>query len=187
MRVLGIDPGSRYTGFGIVEGQGGRLVHVVHGVIRAGSSDPLENRLDQIFHQLGGVIARFRPEAVAVEGLFSFKNARSALILGHARGVALLAAARVGVSVHEYPPARVKKSVGARGAGGKDQVARMVSRLLGIDEIPRADATDALAVAICHLHQARGPGVLRRSGAARRKVGFASLGERLSPAVVRFG
>lgn len=187
MRVLGIDPGSRFTGYGVVEESGGRLRHVGHGVIRASTTASLETRLHEIFEALSTALTLYRPDAVAVEGLFSFKNARSALVLGHARGVALLCAAQRGLVVHEYPPAKVKRSVGAGGADGKHAIARMVNTFLGPLEVERADASDALAVAICHLNHARrgvptsGRAPLRRGA---RKGVFAALQDRLSPAYV---
>jgi crossover junction endodeoxyribonuclease RuvC len=193
MRVLGIDPGSRYMGYGVVQGGRGRPVHVGHGVIRTDPGAPLESRLGTLFGTLGEVFALYRPEAVAVEGLFTFKNARSALVLGHARGVALLAASQAGLAVHEYAPARVKKAVGAGGADGKSAVARMVALLLDVPALleERADASDALAVALCHLGQVR-PGVPTAAAAStpaarKGKGGFASLEARLKPAVTRPG
>jgi crossover junction endodeoxyribonuclease RuvC len=182
LRVLGIDPGSRYLGYGVVEQRGRALVHVGHGVVKAGSEAPLEQRLKIIFAELTQVISLFQPDAVAVEGVFTFRNARSALILGHARGVALLVAAQLGLPVFEYPPARVKKSVGAGGNDGKEAVARMVHAFLCLpkDAAMRSDAFDALAVAICHCNQARAPLPARRS-----KGSFAQLAGRLTPSVIR--
>lgn len=191
MRVLGIDPGSRFTGFGVVDQQGSRLSHVAHGVLRLDSGASLEQRLAAIFRGLCGAADLYRPDCVAVEGVFTFKNARSALILGHARGVALLVAAQRSLTVYEYPPAQVKKSVGAGGASGKDAVARMVKTFLCISEVERSDASDALAVAICHLNHCRHsalssassrPGAGRRRG---RKAGFELLADRLRPACSR--
>ncbi len=180
MRVLGIDPGSRYLGFGVVDALGARAVHVAHGVVRADERAPLAQRLGELFAQLQTVVTLHRPDAVAVEGVFTHKNARSALILGHARGVALLLAAQAGLPVYEYPPARVKRSVGASGAGSKDAVARMVCRLLELaPDGSRSDAYDALAVALCHLGQLRAPapvagraGRVPESFAARLKPGY---------------
>lgn len=184
MLVLGVDPGSRYLGYGLVELRSNRAIHVGSGVIRADGRAPLHHRLGTLFADLKEVVSVFAPDAVAVEGVFAHKNARSALILGHARGVALLLAAQSGLEVHEYAPARVKKSVGAGGNDSKDSVARMVARLLELKQpLERADAYDALAVALCHVHQLRvprglSPGVPRRSG------GHDFL-SRLKPAVVR--
>jgi crossover junction endodeoxyribonuclease RuvC len=122
---------------------------------------------------------------VAVEGVFTFRNARSALVLGHARGVVLLAVAQAGLPVFEYAPARVKKAVGAGGADGKDAVARMVRTFLNIEEFERADASDALAVALCHLNQGRAA-VPQATGAGKRRKGAAALlADRLSPSYRR--
>lgn len=186
MRVLGIDPGSRYLGFGVVEWRAGRAQHVGHGVLRLDGKAPLARRLQQISVELKLVIDGFEPHAVAVEGVFTHKNARSALILGHARGVALLLAAQAGLDVYEYAPARVKKAVGAGGNDSKDSVARMVKLQLMLTEpIERADASDALAVALCHLHRARGatPGVVAATTRARGGAP-ADFYTRLKPAVV---
>jgi crossover junction endodeoxyribonuclease RuvC len=189
VRVLGVDPGSRFMGYGVVEERRGRLVHVGHGVIKVDPEAPLHQRLMVLHAELEGALRRYRPQAVSVEGVFTFRNARSALVLGHARGVALLAAAQAGLPVFEYPPAKVKRSVGAGGADGKEGVARMVCSLLGLEEIERADASDALAVALCHLNQGRLAG--RVTGGARssrgrsRKGAAALLGDRLSPSYRR--
>jgi crossover junction endodeoxyribonuclease RuvC len=187
MRVLGIDPGSRFLGYGVVDLRANKTLHVASGVVRADGKAPLSRRLESIFIELKGVIDVFKPEAVAVEGVFTHKNARSALVLGHARGVALLLAAQAGLEVHEYAPARVKKSVGAGGNDSKDSVARMVERLLALEEpLERADAYDALAVALCHAHQFRMPRVAVRSSVVARKsqVGDGFFA-RLKPSVVR--
>lgn len=189
MRVLGVDPGSRFMGYGVVEERRGRLVHVGHGVIKVDADAPLHERLLVLHAELTGTMRRFKPQGVAVEGVFTFRNARSALVLGHARGVALLAAAQAGLPVYEYPPARVKRSVGAGGADGKDAVARMVCSLLRIEAIERADASDALAVALCHLNQGRVAGLVtggpRGARSRSRKGAAALLADRLSPSYRR--
>ncbi len=188
MRVLGIDPGSRFMGYGVVEEDAGKLRHVGHGVLRVDASAALELRLKELFEGLSTAFALYRPQAVAVEGLFTFRNARSALVLGHARGVALLAAAQTGLPVFEYAPARVKRAVGAGGADGKDAVARMVTTFLKLPPLERSDASDALAVALCHLNQARGrgPGPAASGRSSKRRDGFALLADRLAPAYQRF-
>jgi crossover junction endodeoxyribonuclease RuvC len=168
-RVLGIDPGSRVTGFGVVEAQGSRLCHLAHGVLRLPGDMALEFRLAELFHGLCEVLALWAPDAVAVEGVFAFRNARSALVLGHARGVALLAAAQGGRSVFEYAPAAVKRAVGAGGAASKEGVAKQMRAFLGLTGPLRADATDALAVAVCHLHRARVVALLPPQPRARRR------------------
>ncbi len=184
LRVLGIDPGSRIMGYGVVEERRGRLFHLAHGVIQANSQAPLERRLHQIFTRLSSTVSLHRPDCVAVEGVFHCRNARSALILGHARGIALLVAAQSGLPVHEYAPATVKRSVGAGGGSGKDAVAKMVHRFLQIQKPDRLDASDALAVAICHLnHDCPALSVLPR----RALASLESFAKRLSPAYQRFG
>lgn len=183
MRVLGVDPGSRYLGYGVVEASPGVVRHVVSGVVKADGRAPLHERLEIIFTELKHVIDVFAPEAVAVEGVFTHKNARSALVLGHARGVVLLLAAQARLGVFEYAPARVKKSVGAGGNDSKDSVARMVERLLRLAEpLERADAYDALAVALCHVNQLRGGA---RAPAGGRRGALSDFEARLRPAVVR--
>ena len=187
MRVLGIDPGSRFMGYGVVEERRGRLAHVGHGVIKVDADAPLELRLKELHDSLLTALKLYKPQAVAVEGVFTFRNARSALILGHARGVALLAAAQVGLPVHEYAPARVKRSVGAGGASDKDAVARMVCTFLELEEIERADASDALAVALCHLNQSRAgvPVAAGKVSRSRRKSAQSQLADRLVPSYRR--
>ena len=176
-------------GYGVVEERRGRLVHVGHGVIQVDAGAPLHERLLVLHSELTGALRQFKPQGVAVEGVFTFRNARSALVLGHARGVALLAAAQAGLPVYEYPPARVKRSVGAGGADGKEAVARMVCSLLRIEAIERADASDALAVALCHLNQGRVAGLVtsgsRGTRGRSRKGAAALLADRLSPSYRR--
>ncbi len=155
MRVLGIDPGTQYLGMGLVERDGGRLVHVRHFLLKPREFDQLADRLAYLHDGISAVIEEHRPDEVAVEGVFYAKNARSAIILAHARGVALACAARAGLKVSEYPPASVKRAVGVSGAAQKDAVTRMVCSLLGLREVERADCADALAVAICHLNHSR--------------------------------
>jgi crossover junction endodeoxyribonuclease RuvC len=182
LRVLGIDPGSRFLGYGVLEERAGQLHHVGHGLVRAKENAPLEIRLHEIFSQLTAAVALYAPDAVAVEGVFSCRNPRSALILGHARGVALLVAAQSGLPIFEYSPAKVKKSVGAGGAGGKDAVARMVTTFLKLPPLERLDVSDALAVAMCHLNNFRLPAT--RSSV--KKGGLASFADRLRPSYQRF-
>ena len=186
MRVLGIDPGSRYLGYGVVEERQGKLNHVGHGVIRAGTGS-LPERLKVIFVELTLAVEAFKPDAVAVEGVFTNKNIRSALILGHARGVALLLAAQAGLEVHEYAPARVKRAVGAGGNDGKDAVGRMVCAALKIEaHLERTDAYDALAVALCHLSHARiGLIPMGPKKTPHRKAALNAFAARLSPSYRR--
>jgi crossover junction endodeoxyribonuclease RuvC len=174
-------------GYGVVEERRGRLVHVGHGVIKVDPDAALELRLKELHDALLTALRLYKPQAVAVEGVFTFRNARSALILGHARGVALLAAAQVGLTVHEYPPARVKRAVGAGGAADKDAVGRMVCTFLGLEEVERADASDALAVALCHLNHGRAavPVAMGKVSKSRRKSAQSQLTDRLTPAYRR--
>lgn len=155
MRVLGIDPGTVRTGWGLVEREGRRLVGIRAGVLRASEKLPLEERLRIIHDGLVELIARETPTAMAVEEIFFAKHATAALKLGHVRGVVLLVAARAGLPVAAYPPAVVKKTVGGGGQAAKGQVAQMVGAILGWRELPAVDATDALAIAITHAQALR--------------------------------
>ncbi len=154
MRVLGIDCGGEYTGYGIVEqDEADMLHHICAGAIRLDPRQPLALRLKKIFLELQALIAQHRPEVVAIEEVFYAVNAKSALKLGQVRGVAMLAAAASGLEVAEYAPLSIKCAVVGYGRAEKSQVQQMVTRLLKLDEVPEpADAADALAIAICHLH-----------------------------------
>lgn len=153
VRILGIDPGTQVVGYGVVEAEAGRLAAVAHGAIRAREED-LARRLVSVYEGLSEVIAAWRPDVIAIEDVFHGKNFQSAIRLGEGRGVALLCAARAGVPVAEYSPALVKKAVAGWGRADKEQVQRMVQRLLRLEDLPRPkDAADALAVAICHGHR----------------------------------
>jgi crossover junction endodeoxyribonuclease RuvC len=160
MRVFGIDCGTEVTGFGVVEScdgarEPGLTVKAV-GAIRLAKARPLPERLKQIYCELTEEMKRWRPDTVAIEEVFYSVNAKSALKLGQVRGVALLAAAQSGVPVAEYAPLKIKSSVVGYGLAQKEQVQFMVARLLGMSEVPQpADAADALAVAICHIHTAQ--------------------------------
>ena len=158
IRILGIDPGSRATGYGIIDSQGTQLGFVACGTIRTGSSGPMAERLLQIYEGLRKVIDLHAPNIAAVEDVFLSQNPRSALKLGHARGVAVLAAMRGGLRVHDYPPRVVKQAVVGYGQAGKDQVQHMVRVLLALSSSPSSDAADALAVAICHANRMTVPG-----------------------------
>lgn len=158
MRVFGIDPGSRYCGFGVVEDAGGtRMRHLAHGVLAVGEAGAIENRLRALHEGLCRELLLHRPEMVAVEDIFHARNARSALVLGQARGVALLAAAQAGIPVRSFAPSVIKQAVTGTGRAEKEQVGRMVSVVLGIAVHERLDASDALAAAICGLLRARDP------------------------------
>jgi crossover junction endodeoxyribonuclease RuvC len=154
VRVFGIDPGSNRTGYGCIDTDGRRHHLVLCGAIRAGSADAFPDRLATIYRELSAIIDRCQPECVAIENLFHASNVRSALKLGHARGVAMLAAVQAGVPVVEYTPAEVKRAVVGYGRAEKPQIQQMVKLLLGLERAPEPhDAADALAVAICHLHR----------------------------------
>jgi len=153
MRVLGLDPGLRHTGWGVIDVAGNRLTHVADGVASAPVNLPLGERLVALFRQVGEIIERFAPDEAAVEETFVNKNASSTLKLGVARGVVLLAPAERGLPVAEYSANMVKKSVVGAGHAEKSQVELMVRRLLPGCTVVRADAADALAVAICHAHR----------------------------------
>ena len=156
MRVFGVDPGSVHTGYGCIDTSGGR-----HRILACGALSPpgratFPEKLRAIRDGLSALIAEHRPETVAIEDLFYARNARSALKLGHVRGVVMLAAAEAGLPVVEYAPAEVKRAVVGYGRAEKQQVQQMVSLLLGLDPPPsRLDVTDALAVAVCHAHSMR--------------------------------
>src|SRR5277367_1231347 len=154
MRVLGLDPGLRHTGWGVIDVDGNRLTHVADGVASAPTDLPIGERLVLLFRQLGEVLERFRPDQAAVEETFVNRNPASTLKLGVARGVVLLAPAERGVPVSEYSTNLVKKSVVGAGHAEKAQVQLMVRRLLPGCAVVKADAADALAVAICHAHHA---------------------------------
>ncbi|WP_408936560.1 crossover junction endodeoxyribonuclease RuvC [Desulfobulbus sp.] len=152
MRILGIDPGSRITGYGVIAVSGHRLGFVACGTIRTGQENDFSRRLLTIFQDLSEVIQAHRPEVAAVEDMFVDRNPRSALKLGQARGAAVVAALHNQLAVYDYPARLVKQSVAGYGQAEKGQVQQMVRTLLGLDAVPSKDAADALAVAICHAH-----------------------------------
>ena len=153
MRIFGIDPGSERTGYGCVETDGRRHRLIDCGAITALAGDDFPQRLEKIHRELSLLLARWRPDCVAIESLFYANNVRSALKLGHARGVAMLAAVEAGCPVVEYTPAEIKRAVVGYGRAEKHQVQQMIKLLLGLPKVPTPhDAADALAVAICHLH-----------------------------------
>jgi crossover junction endodeoxyribonuclease RuvC len=163
VKIFGIDPGSERTGYGCVETDGSRHQIVACGAIASASGATLPERLLRIHDQLAVQLARCRPDAVAIESLFHANNVRSALTLGHARGVAMLAAVEAGLPIAEYSPAAIKRAVVGNGRAEKHQVQQMVKLLLGLPALPTPhDAADALAVAICHVHSS----ALARAGVA---------------------
>lgn len=156
MRVIGIDPGTAITGWGVVEGDGNDLSMIAGGVVTTAAGTPLAERLQIIYRELTQIIKQWQPESSAVEELFFSKNAKTALAVGHGRGVAMLALANAGLPVSEYKPLEVKQAITGHGGADKYQMQQMVKLLLNLDDIPRPDdAADALAVAICHVHSAR--------------------------------
>ncbi len=164
MRVLGIDPGSRITGYGIAEKIGNRLVHIDNGAIFTDKAGDFPNRLKAIYEGLARVIAAYVPDAVAVEQIFLAHNAQSALKLGQARGAAIVAGVNAGLPVFEYTAMQVKQAVVGHGHATKDQVQQMVRILLHLPEIAQADASDALAVAICHANSANLKAMVQAKG-----------------------
>ena len=156
MRVLGIDCGTEYTGYGVVELLADdRLVCIACGAIKLSPREPMPARLARIYRHLQQIISEHQPDRVAIEDVFYAVNVKSALKLGQVRGVAMLAAASAGLEVAEYSPLSIKSAVVGYGKAEKHQVQQMVTRLLKLDEVPEpADAADALAIAICHLHTA---------------------------------
>jgi crossover junction endodeoxyribonuclease RuvC len=151
-RVLGIDPGSHVTGYGVVENAANGLRCVLHGEIKPVRGASLAVCLQTIFGEIREVISRTTPEALAIENIFYGKNIRSLIKQGHVRGVAVLAGAECGVPVYEYSPLEIKKAVVGYGRAEKEQVQMMVRAILKLPELPPPDAADALAVAICHIH-----------------------------------
>ncbi len=154
MRVLGIDCGTEYTGYGVVElGGDGKLTCLACGAVKLSPREPMPARLSTIFDSLAAIIGEHHPDRVAIEDVFYALNVKSALKLGQVRGVAMLAASSAGLEVAEYSPLSIKSAVVGYGRAEKQQVQHMVTRLLNLAEIPEPpDAADALAIAICHLH-----------------------------------
>lgn len=153
MIILGIDPGTATTGYGIIKSEKGNIQAVAYGCILTKSSESLETRLAVIFDELTKIIKKFKPEMAAVEELFFASNTKTAISVGHARGVILLACSKAGAPVYEYTPLQVKQAVCGYGRGDKQQIQKMVKTLLNLEEIPKPDdAADGLAIAICHAH-----------------------------------
>lgn len=181
MRVLGIDPGTLTSGYGVVAEEDHKLFHVASGGISPSAKQPFPNRLKKIYEELVKIIDKYRPHIVVVEDIFVSKNIKSALKLGHSRGVAILAAMNAGLPVFEYSPLEVKQAVVGTGKAEKKQVQLMVKTLLDLPKVPHpADAADALAAAICHIHSSRlreiikNPSALRQAG--RGTGGFRGAG-----------
>jgi crossover junction endodeoxyribonuclease RuvC len=151
IRTIGVDPGSRFTGYGIVEGDGFRLKYVHHGTIKLPAGRSLPERLKIIFEQLNEAIEQYQPESMAVEEVFFAKNVRSALSLGQARGAAILAGAGSGLTIYEYSALRIKQAVAGYGRATKEQVTGMMQRMFRIDGQIEQNAADGLAIAVCHI------------------------------------
>ena len=162
MIILGIDPGTAITGVGLVEYRGNRYTPVACECLRTGPQLTLDLRLKRLYTEITRIIEQYQPRYMAVEELFFNKNAKTALAVGHARGIALLAGANYGLPVAEYTPLQVKQAVTGYGKADKQQVQFMVKTLLSLKEVPKPDdVADALAVAICHAHWSSAPGGLR--------------------------
>ncbi len=164
VRILGIDPGLRITGFGVIEKQGKQLVYVASGCIKSRESESLPLRLKTLFGGIGEVIATYRPNQAAVEKVFVNVNPQSTLLLGQARGAAISALVHADLPVAEYTALQVKQAVVGQGKAAKEQVQHMVIRLLSLPGAPTADAADALACAICHAHGGQGLGGMATAG-----------------------
>lgn len=160
MKILGIDPGTATTGFGVIEKQGGKLTFVDAGVILTPAGQPMPMRLSEIYKSLNELLQEYKPDYMAVELLYFATNVTTAISVGQARGVVLLAAAEHGVAVAEYTPLQVKQAVTGYGKASKKQIQEMVKMMLGLSGIPKPDdAADGLAIAITHANQIVGVGV----------------------------
>jgi crossover junction endodeoxyribonuclease RuvC len=148
--ILGVDPGSRITGYGVIRKEQGKLCHITHGEIKMGRTRPLSFCLQEIFDSLYDVIQSHTPYALSLENIFYGKNVKSLVILGHVRGVAMLAASKQNIPIFEYSPLEIKKAVVGYGRAEKNQIQMMVKAMLGLTVPPPVDASDGLAVAICH-------------------------------------
>ncbi|HEY4720239.1 MAG TPA: crossover junction endodeoxyribonuclease RuvC [Anaerolineae bacterium] len=156
MIVLGLDPGTAITGYGLVREEDSQAVAVAHGVITTPSDQTLPDRLVTIYREITRLVEQYRPDHAAIEQLFFNKNVRTALAVGHSRGVVMLALAQANIRIFEYTPLEVKQAITGNGRADKRQIQEMIKLLLNLDQIPRPDdAADALAIAVCHLHSAR--------------------------------
>jgi crossover junction endodeoxyribonuclease RuvC len=156
MKILGIDPGLRSTGFGLIEAAGNQFTALAFGTIKNAVKMLPSRCLVRIGDEIAGLIEKHQPAVMAIEGLVYVQNTKIAFTLGEVRGVAIAAAAARGVEIYEYAPRKVKQSVTGRGAAGKTQVSNMIKAQLGLRETPDPDAADALAIALCHAHSCRG-------------------------------
>lgn len=167
IRIFGIDPGSRITGYGIIEVDGAQQTYIASGCVRI-EAEALPERLKQIFDAVTELVSTYRPDVMAIEQVFMHRNADSALKLGQARGAAICACVVQSLSVNEYAPREIKQAIVGRGGADKTQVQHMVRALLKLSDVPQADAADALAVALCHSNTSQGlarlPGVRGKRG-----------------------
>lgn len=164
--ILGIDPGSRVTGYGIIRAVGNRQEYITSGCIRTTDRGDLPERLELIFNGVSQIIDEFSPDEMAIESIFMARSAESALKLGHARGVAIVAGVKQGLPIHEYEARKVKQAVVGSGAATKGQIQDMVVRLLSLPKAPQADAADALAIAICHINTRHNLAKMAKTGGA---------------------
>jgi len=155
MLVLGVDPGSRKTGYGLVEKKNNQMTCIHSGIISLSGSIPFYQRIHNIFQSMVDIMTRNRPQEMAIEDVFFAKNVKSALKIGHARGAVLIAAVQCGIKIFEYTPLEIKKSVVGYGRASKEQVRSMVQIILNLKTQPNLDTSDALATAICHLNWTR--------------------------------
>lgn len=167
--VLGIDPGSRITGYGVISAEGSRLIYIDSGCIRTESARDLSEKLDMICRGIDHIIRLHSPTEAGIEQVFMARNADSALKLGQARGAAIVACTLNNLPVHEYSARQVKQSVVGTGAADKTQVQKMICHLLNLGQAPQADAADALGVAVCHTHMVQG--MIRMAGARKIRRG----------------
>ena len=167
VRILGIDPGSRITGFGVVDIHEQRIVHVCSGCLRI-KGDDLGQRLYQIHSGVAAIVAEHHPQELAIEKVFVHRNVSAALKLGQARGVAVVAAVSAGMLLSEYSPNEIKQAITGRGHAEKQQVQHMIKLLLGLSVLPQSDAADALAVAVCHGHVRESRARIARALGGRR-------------------
>lgn len=171
MRVMGIDPGLSVTGYGIIEAKGDHLIHLYHGIINTRDKNSFSQKIRNIYEGLSEVIRKFSPEAVAIENLFFARNPKNILQLGQAQGVAILAAINQSLKIHDYSVLEIKQSVVGYGRASKEQVQQMVKNLLKLKETIASDASDALAVAICHIHSAKLKDKLQLTSLSRCEYG----------------
>lgn len=179
MRILGIDPGSRFTGYGVVEVSGRAVNYVTGGIVHV-ADEAWPNRLQSIFNGVRAIVDQYKPTALAIEKVFVHRNAESALKLGQARGAALCAALVPGVAVCEYSPNQIKQAIVGRGHAAKGQIQHMVRILLNLPELPPSDSADALAVALCHAHTSQSAIAMSVATPVRRARRWRQLPEALA-------